>query len=156
MNNKIGVYFLTDMSYCRSYIGYSTSVSNRYRCHSLKLKASAKATKRFDNCILIAKIEGFPSKKTAMSYEFYSRIRRLNIRKGCLKLDNCPHKRLEHLFAPLLHEKFKKLKKHLIIYVQDPYNEWSTDISEFYKVEVSQLKPPFYPTHINNKKRFID
>jgi hypothetical protein len=157
------------LSHRRSYIGFSTNVNNvsknkqtcRYRTHALKLKAGAKYTKTFDSCILHAKIEGFPTKKLSLSYEWFSKTGiRLKIRRGALKLKNSPHYRLDNLFAPLLYEKFKDIKNQLIVYVNDPDNVWSKDISEFYGVEVRQLEPPFHPSHlkpkrkINNKKRF--
>jgi predicted GIY-YIG superfamily endonuclease len=152
---KHGVYFLTDTTQRKSYIGYSPDILNRWRCHSLKLKASSDKTKKFDGCHLVTRIEGFPTKKIGLSFEWYCKShRKLSVREGCLKLARSPHKRLENIFAPLLHEKFRYLRQNLTVFVHDPELRWSTSISEFYNVDVKQMPIPYHPSHINVKKKF--
>jgi len=149
-----GVYFLTN-GFKRSYIGSATSnnarnpVSHRFRQHALKLKSGAKYTKQFAQCHLWAKIEGFPTKNTALSYEWFAKRKRLKVHKERLSLPKIvPHDRLETFFAPLLHEKFRGYRDQLIVYVRDPNQEWSKDISDHYSITVKQLQPPYENGHV--------
>jgi hypothetical protein len=154
---KFGVYFVTDGKYLSSYIGFSISPTiHRWRCHALKHKASAKRTKTFDSCHLIARIEGFPTKNTGLSYEWYAKSRRskLKIRKYCLRLKNPIHPRLSDFFAPFLHPKFELLKSDLTVFILDPHDELCNEISEFYNVQVKKMPIPYLPCHIDAKKRF--
>jgi hypothetical protein len=161
-----GIYLLTDMRFKVSYCGFSGSktnssgkncISERYRKHALKLKASAKCTKRFDGCVLIAKIEGFPTKHSALSMEWWAKTgRKVGIRKERLLLPHAPHRRLENFLAPLKLAKFLKIKQNLTIYVNDPNKIWSSNISEFYKVNVEQLTPPFLLEHVKPKQSEVE
>lgn len=149
------VYFLTDSIRKHSYIGYSPYSLNRYRCHVLKHKASARRTKSFDSVHLLARIENFPTKSIGLSFEYYAKTKKkLLIRNTALQLPQAPHFRLKNLFAPLLYDKFKKLKQDLTIIVNDPEGKWSKDISLFYNVEVKQMQIPYHPSHVDPKKKF--
>jgi predicted GIY-YIG superfamily endonuclease len=150
MSNKIhGVYFLTDGAKRRSYCGYSTCISKRYRVHALKLAASAKCTKSFTGCEMWIKIEGFPTHNTALSMEWFSKRRRLKVHQSALDLNTiAPHPRISKFLAPLLHVKFRKLRANLIVYVRDPDLVWSKCIQEHYNVTVKQMEPPFKPEHV--------
>lgn len=141
-----GVYFLTNQDRL-SYIGYSNDVKKRFRCHSLKLKASAKYTKKFDQHVLVCYIQGFPSSNVALSYEWYAKRKRLKCHQTALQIINPVHKRLYKFLAPLMVDKFKQYKSHLTIYVNDPQQTWSKHISEFYQIAVLPMKKPFHSSH---------
>lgn len=149
IQTKLCVYFLTDGTRKRSYIGYSVNGYHRYRKHCLKLKSSAKYTKTFKECHMWIMITGFQSKHKALSAEWFCKRKKLKIHSKMLKLPpTCPHKRISTFLAPLLHDKFKDLRKNLTVYVRDPKKSWSTNISRHYKVEVKDLQPPFCPDHL--------
>lgn len=130
-----GIYFLTDLKRKRSYIGYSNDIKKRFRTHRLKLKASAKYTKTFDGHILWAAIVGLPTKRKAMSLEWFAKRRRLKVHDKACVIENTPHKRLFKFFAPLKHIKFKHLCPTLTIYVNDPTHQWSENLKWFYNLK---------------------
>jgi predicted GIY-YIG superfamily endonuclease len=143
-----GVYFLTNGNKRKTYIGYSNCISKRFRTHCLKLAAAAKRTKTFDECHMWAKIEGFPSSNSALSFEFLAKRRKIFSKKKRLKLKKpCPNVRLEKFLAPLLLKRFKEISKHLVLYIHDPDNTWSCEISDYYGIAVKELEPPFNPDH---------
>jgi len=76
-------YVLTNASKKRSYRGYTNNITRRLRQHRGIIKGGAKYTRSFDKCILQMYISGFPSKRLAMSYEWYTKhspyINTLNI-----------------------------------------------------------------------------
>lgn len=143
-----GVYFLTDT--CRkSYIGYSNNISKRFRTHALKLKASAKATKRFNHCMMIMKIEGFPTSNDALSFEWFAKRRSLRVHKERLMIRNAPFPlRISKFLSVIKLNKFQLIKHNLILYVHDPHNEWSSDISKYYGIAVRPLNPPYLLEHV--------
>jgi hypothetical protein len=154
--SKIGVYILSDLNFKRYFIGHSSDVNNAYRSHCLKLKSSPRETKHFKKCIMIAKIEGFPSLERAKSYKWFaSTDMRLPLRKNCLRIGKTRKEKLENFFAPLSYYKFSDLKNKLIVQVFDPCQLWSKDVKDFYNVKVRDIDEPFYPTHVNKKRRFV-
>lgn len=145
------VYFLTNGTLTRSYIGATKCCSRRFRQHALKHKAGAKYTKTFEDCHLWVKIEGFPTYRSALSYEWFAKRKRLNIHQQRLPLEYAPHQRLSTFFAPLLHDKFKAYRPELTVSVRDPDLIWSTGLAEHYQVRVVQLKPPFKKEHMKQR-----
>lgn len=105
----ICVYFLTDGAGRKSYIGYTTDLANRYHTHKNKLKKAARYTKRFQGCILVAAISGFPSKRCAMSFEWFAKRRKLTCHKHKIPIAADYHSRLENFFAPLKDPKFSQV-----------------------------------------------
>ena len=129
------VYLLSDGSR-RTYIGYTTNLRRRYRQHACKLKAGAKATKYFDQCLLLAYISGFPDKRIAMSYEWYAKKRYLRCHDTKLTLIKPPHKRLEKFLAPLHVPKFEAIRHLLTVHV--PVNH--VEVSDHYNVKTLEFK----------------
>lgn len=117
------VYFLTD-GLRKSYIGYTTNIERRYRQHSLKLSAGAKYTKTFQHCFLKAYVSGIPTKRLAMSLEWYCKRQRNLYWKRIGKL-NVPlhiplcHKRLENFFNALRVSKFVPFHKFMTIHTNN-------------------------------------
>lgn len=161
MSSRHCIYFLTD-GLRRSYIGYSRgppglAASARFRKHALKLKSSAKATKAFDQCFMLATIEGFPCHRSALSAEWFAKRTHLKIHQQRYIIPNAPHPRLDRFFAPLLHRKFALLRPQLTIYVHDVDNLWSPHLSAYYNVPVKKLLPPFHTDHCKKGcKKVVD
>jgi predicted GIY-YIG superfamily endonuclease len=158
-DNKIHSVYLLTNGQGRYYIGYSNNVNNnpkqcRYRTHALKLKHSARATKKFKTCYLLAKIEGFPTKNSALSMEWYCKRKFLKIlklghqQKINLNSIHFSHNKLKNFFAPLLLHKFKVFAKNLTIYVQEPMFSQACLIHDIYEVRVANLNKPFLPDHL--------
>lgn len=152
----IGVYMLTDSRGRRTYIGYSTDVPRRYRCHCLRLRASARYTKGFDSCHLKFRVNGFPTKQMAMRFEWLAKTKRpLALRRNRPDVpgDCVIHKRMFAFFAPLMDARFKKIRKLLRaqVYLKDIPPEKQPHLlgmlSEFYDVVFEELVPPFHPSH---------
>ena len=142
------VYFLTD-GMNRSYIGYSTDVCKRFYTHRNKLVASAKYTKGFQECHLIAYITGFPDKRTAMSFEWMAKHRTLKCHRTSLRfismnaqepkskpfvrINDLPSKRLWKFFAALKHPKYADILPVLRVYSYDPLI--LTSVANYYHID---------------------
>lgn len=115
----IGVYLIAERNGRKTYIGYSTDVKKRVRAHHLKLSCSAKYTKSFKGGVrLLAHIQGFSSKRMAMSYEWFAKRRwKLNHFKGS-------HKEMRFLrfLKPLFLEKFRDETLHVTVYRKTLYD----------------------------------
>lgn len=158
MSNTHCIYFLTN-GLTRSYIGYSkgpagSAAALRFRKHSLKLAAAPQATKRFDQCFLLATIEGFPCKRSALRAEWLAKRRTLAVHKQRLRLPQAPHTRLDKFFAPLLHPKILPFKAQLTLFVHDVDQTWSSALQAHYGVPVHRLSPPFHTDHCRKGTRF--
>lgn len=137
------VYFLTDGSR-RSYIGYSTDVFKRYRAHTLKLACSAKYTKGFKSCILEAYISGLPSKRAALSLEWFCKRRY----KKAKQLTGKIHHRLSTFFHPLSIGKHKH--SDIVIHVRRP--ELVKQLEDIYHLPVKLIAEIEKPTRKRIKK----
>jgi hypothetical protein len=145
------IYFLTDDSKKRSYIGFTVGQAyERFRKHALKLKASARCTKNFTGCHLWATITGIPTKSKGLSMEWHAKRRKSHVEILVLPKE-CPHKRLSTFLASLKHDKFKDLCSELTVNVRDTDQLWSSNISSYYNVAVQQLEPPFCVEHFKKK-----
>lgn len=164
------VYFLTDCK-TKTYIGYTCldksllqkwkhPVAKRFRTHCFKLKNSAKRTKQFDTCRLVTFISGFPDNKTALSYEWFAKRRKLKCHRNMATFfKNHGHmfpihsnicSRLDKFFAPLNHSKFTKWKNNLTIFIDFPF-----DLSGFYKIKSKPLPFPTCKEHFTGKPIII-
>jgi len=111
------VYFLVDGTGRKSYIGYSNDVWKRFRTHYLKLKASAKRTKAFNGCKMVAYITGFSTHKMALSYEWYAKRPSRRLKQFYDGSNGCYHRRIPWFMAPLHLSKFEKEVDHLSLHV---------------------------------------
>lgn len=130
----------------RSYKGYTTNLPRRLRQHNGEIKGGARYTRSFRGGVALkAFVSGFPSKRVALSYEWYSKRRLLSkapakklphrscaagmvtMRKNMLRPDspsvlrlrdereNLPHRALWTFLAPLAHPKFAAYIPDLVV-----------------------------------------
>ncbi len=108
------VYFL--QSGRKSYIGFTVNVGRRLRQHRGELVGGAKATRQWPdrrNLELVAFISGFPTKKSALSYEWHAKRRCppvYTFRPICET-----HWRLPGFFYPATTPKFRNIKPLLTV-----------------------------------------
>ena len=118
-------YFLCNETGRLTYKGYSTNLDRRLRQHRGYISGGAKYTKRFKSCRVICYISGFPSKKTAMSFEWWSkrRMRRTEYQELCLDMCQPLHRKLFAFLKPLKKPKFSGLKELLTINLNSDFFE---------------------------------
>jgi predicted GIY-YIG superfamily endonuclease len=64
----------------RTYVGYTIDVAHRWRQHSRMISGGAKSTGRFVCCIPLAIMSGFPTRQSALQYEW--RLKKLRLHKA--------------------------------------------------------------------------
>lgn len=148
--SQIVVYFLLDNTFQRmSYRGYSTCLKRRIRQHNGQIKGGARYTRKSNNWVVLAYISGFQSKKVAMSYEWYTKRRRLTCHEKMMKFSS-PHIRLQKFFAPLFAKKFTPIRNHLTVHMAQDFfddaftqriqNYYSlTSVMRFSKLQLDQI-----------------
>jgi predicted GIY-YIG superfamily endonuclease len=143
----ICVYLLVDGTCPRrwSYIGYTTNLQRRLRQHRKELVGGAKYTARFRDARYMAYISGFPTKRSAMRYEWWAKRRqgRLHIHRTMCHLKG--HRaRVNCFFAVLAAPPFRTLS--LTINLQPNYFQAPTEqaLTSWYSTEVAFL--PSYPS----------
>jgi predicted GIY-YIG superfamily endonuclease len=110
------VYFLQNER--KSYIGFTTDLPHRIRQHRGEIKGGAKCTtswKHPENTEIVAFITGFPTQKSALSYEWHAKRRRSPKQELFDGLTPPCHNRLYRFFEPLLNPKFQDIKQELQI-----------------------------------------
>jgi len=123
-----------------SYRGYTVNIQRRLRQHRKEIKGGAKYTRRFKKRKLLAYIDGFPSKRVAMSYEWCTKRQKLKCHKDMLRTSplSAIHPKAPKFFAPLKMEKFKGLHHEVKIYLSPSYFNADTAaaLQTHYEVEV--------------------
>lgn len=113
-DSNIVVYFLLDGTRKLSYRGYTVNIKRRIRQHNGEISGGARYTRRSKTWSVVAYITGFTSKRTAMSYEWYTKRRRLTCHDDMMRFLK-PHVKVQRFFAPLFAPKFEmmELRVHL-------------------------------------------
>jgi len=106
------VYFL--QSGRKSYVGFSVNVTRRLRQHRGELVGGAKYTSRWprrENLQLVAYITGFPTKHSALSYEWHAK--RVHPSTQTFLPVEKTHRRLPGFFYPSTTAKFQPVQSEL-------------------------------------------
>lgn len=121
----------------RSYRGYTTDLKKRLHRH--RLKKGARYTRKFRHCEPLCYISGFADKKTAMSFEWFTkktRVKKFNSFK--FSNDSRHSKILSRFCATLGIEKFKTITHDLTVHLSASYceNRVVDELSEEYNCSV--------------------
>ena len=136
----ICVYFLLDApaKRCRcSYVGFTTNLCRRTRQHKGIISGGARRTRQFREVHTAMFIGGFPTKRKALSYEWFAkRNGKLHCHKTMLRF-KAPHRRVCRFFAPLRDHRFSSLVPQLTVHLNpDFFTAKDADrIRSFYKVD---------------------
>lgn len=101
------VYLLSNGEW-QTYVGMTNDIGKRFHTHRCKLAAAARATKRWNGCILEAYISGIPDKRTALSLEWHCKRSRRN---------STGNTKIIKFIQGCLHPKFKGLS--LTVHLRD-------------------------------------
>jgi predicted GIY-YIG superfamily endonuclease len=144
LKSDIVCYMLTNENLKLTYIGYSTHLKRRIRQHRGYIKGGAKYTKRFNRCDILIYLTGFPNKNIAMSYEWWSKRRRIRKHKHLTTTNTSltwPHRRVYTFLTPLMIPKFKFILPRLKLYLskkhfpQENAKEFCDVIRRYYSLQ---------------------
>jgi predicted GIY-YIG superfamily endonuclease len=66
------VYLIASTISKRTYVGYTNNMTRRLRQHNGEIKGGAKTTRNGRPWVLIATVQGFPDRRTALQFEWRS------------------------------------------------------------------------------------
>ena len=121
--SSIVCYLLIDHpNYTNSYRGYTTNLYKRLRQHRGYLSGGAKYTKRFNHCEVLAFVSGFEDKRTAQSFEWYTKKKRVKDFPR-ITLTGIPrlNRLLSRFWGVNTIEKFQSLAPHLTLHISSRY-----------------------------------
>lgn len=128
-------YLLTNENNTKTYFGSTMNLKRRLRQHRGEISGGAKYTSTFKMCYLVAYISGFPCKRSALSFEWYTKKNRMKkIKHLFLNLKGKIPNKISKLCHPVKHTKFQHIRLLLRLFVSPKYNNLKSDLVHQYGI----------------------